>query len=211
MQVVDSEIVIPLKYKPRLKKILIRSCVFLVFLVGIFTYLILLSSYTAARTSRFPEIQNTTHTIMVLSIVFLFLILLFYGLLFIYLIRKLRGPSPQLRINREGIFTSHDSFLIRWEEVKELSPSTYMSYPLLRIIPWDSESLVSRAKASSGRLRCFLIDISQFIARRSTSLAPLAIPQQALPISIGELMTAIQEHFAPELRKYHITMLGSQS
>ncbi|MBA2678903.1 MAG: hypothetical protein H0U76_10990 [Ktedonobacteraceae bacterium] len=174
-------------------------------------YSLVSTAQMAARESRFPDFQNEAHQEVVFGTVFLVLMLLVYGLFFVGTIRRLRGPSAQLRISHEGIFTSFDAFLLRWEEIKELSPAIFLGYPLLRIVPCDAESVVARASVSARGLRRLLLNLNWLITRDSKTLSPLNISQRALPISIDELMAAIQEHFAIELRAYHVTVRGWQN
>ncbi|MDQ2905926.1 MAG: hypothetical protein M3Y81_20580 [Chloroflexota bacterium] len=211
MQVIDSEIVITFKYKSRLRNSLILSCVVCVFSVGGIFYLLVSAAQMATRESRFPDFQNEAHQEVVFGTIFLVLMLLVYGLFFVDTIRKLRGPSAQLRISHEGIFMLFDAFLMRWEEIKEVSPSIFLGYPLLRIVPCDAESVVARASASARGFRSLLLKLNWLITRDSKTLSPLNISQRALPISIDELISAIQEHFAIELRAYHITVRGWQN
>ena len=115
-----------------------------------------------------------------------------------------------VRINHEGIFTSRDSFLFKWVEIKELALSTFMGVPLLRIVPWDLTEVAGRAKASVGPFYRFGINLTLMLFGHSKSLAPIGISQMALPISIDKLLTAIQEHFGAELHEYRITVRGWQ-
>jgi len=123
--------------------------------------------------------------------------------------RSTRSPH-QVRINHEGIFTSRDSFLIKWGEIKELSPATFLGSPYLQIVPWDLTEVAERAKVSSGRLLRFGVNLTLLLFGRSKSPAPIGISQRALPISIDELLAAIQEHFAPQLLEHRITVRRSQ-
>jgi len=108
-----------------------------------------------------------------------------------FLIRQLRAPSPDVRITHEGIFTSHDSFLITWAEIEELSLATWMGSPYLRIVPRNLEAVAARAKASSRPWRRFAIDATLTFFPSTTSPAPLGLSQRALPISIRDLLMAI--------------------
>lgn len=218
MQIMESEIILPLKYKALSKGSFIFLGGLLVYVVALDLFLLNMASQAAARAkvtfASDPALaQNIAHqwtTEEIWIIAALVLELLIYGLFFAFQVRKLRTPSPSVRINREGIFTSRDSLLIKWAEIKELSPATFMGSPYLRIVPWNLAEVASRAKRSSGRFLRFGINLTLLLFGRSKSPAPIGLSQRALPISIDELLTAIQERFASELQEHHIVVRRSQ-
>lgn len=209
MQVFESEIVIPLTYRPRVKAFfpLIGA---LLFFVLFFIIWIVEGFWLAAGASRFPDIQQNFYQEMIIGGLVFAIILVLYGLFFSFIKRQKPASPPYIRIDHEGIFTSRASFLIRWAEIKELSPATFMGSPYLRIVPWDLAEVASRAKVSSGRFFRFWINLTLLLFGRSKSPAPIGIYQIALPISIDGLLTTIQERFAPELHEHHIMVRRSE-
>ncbi|EFH82779.1 STM3941 family protein [Ktedonobacter racemifer] len=191
MQVFQDEIVIPLitvQDQPTPK--FIRSRLFwiaLVFGIGFFSVRIFLR--LAADTQE-----------MMFDIWGLVFLLLMCGALLTQLIRKLRSHSSYLHINHKGIFTSRDSFLIRWAEIKALSPSTFMGSPFLMIVLWNREEVLSRSKVALNPFTRFTL------FRYLNSSLPFGFSQRILPISIDELLTTIQERFATELREHSIAI-----
>lgn len=153
-----------------------------------------------------------TNVLVALCIVLIVLAILLplIALLTITLQARSTHSPHQVRINHEGIFTSRDSFLIKWAEIKELSPAMFLGSPYLQIVPWDLAEVAKRAKVSSGRFQRFGINLTVLLFGRSKSLAPIGISQVVLPISIDELLTAIQERFASELQEHHIVVQRSQ-
>ena len=185
------------------------------YVVGLFLFLIIMASQSAARakviSAHYTLIEDTTSrwtTLEIVGIAALVLMLLSYGILFTFLIRQLRAPSAYVRINHEGIFTSRDSFLIKWAEIQELSFATFRGLPYLRIVPWDLQEVAARAKASSRPSMRFGINVTLRLSPRSKS--PIGLSQMVLPIPIHELLTAIQEQFGTQLREHHILMQGSE-
>lgn len=209
MQVFEFEIVIPLMHKPRVKTFL-PPVGALVFFALFFFFWIVEGLWLAAGASRFPDIQQNFHQQMIIGGIVFAVVLVLYGLFFSFIKRQKRTPPPYVRVNQEGIFTSRDSFLIKWAEIKELSPATFMGSSYLRIVPWNLAEVASRAKASSGRFLRFGINFTLLLFGRSKAPVPIGISQMALPISIDELLTAIQEHFDTELREHHILVQGRQ-
>jgi hypothetical protein len=209
MQITESEIVIPLKYKERLKAPLIILCGFLAYFIALCIFLINLT--LKQTSSQFPDIRNDAHNTMLFEVCAFIFIVILYSMLFAFFIRRLRAPSPYVCINHEGIFTSRDSFLIKWREIRELSLATFMGSPYLRIVPWNGEEIATRAKASSRLSMRFAIDATVMLFRRSKSPAPIGLSQMVLPISIQELLVAIQEHFGTELREHHILIQNTQN
>jgi hypothetical protein len=210
MQIFESEIVIHLNYKPRFKRMLIEFCVFFAIYTGGFSFLLISELQMVDRTSNFPAIQHTAQQNIGQAVIGLFLGLLLFGLISLFLIRQMRAPSPYMRISDEGIFTSGDSLLIYWSEIKELSRSTFMGFPFLRIVTWNLEEVASRAKASSRPLFRFGINITLGIFTLLKSPAPIGIYQMSLPVSIDKLLTTIHERFAAKLRENRITVRGWQ-
>ncbi len=219
MQVIESEIVIPLKYKSNLKGSLIVLCVMLVYFVGLSLFLIIMASQAAAKAKvtfandpvMAEDIAHQWITQEIWGIIMLVLMLFLYCIVFTFMIRKLRAPSPYVRISHEGVFTSRDSLLIKWAEIKELSLAIFMGSPYLRIVPWNVEEVAARAKASSRPLIRFGINITLMFFRHAKSRAPIGLSQRALPISINELLTAIEEQFGAELREHHILVGNGRS
>ncbi len=209
MQVLESEIVIPLAYRSRTKT-WFPPIGTLVFLVFFFIIWIGEGLWLAAGASRFPDIQQNFHQGMIIGSVVFVVILILYGLVFAFRTRQKHTSPPYVRINHEGIFTSRDSLLIKWAEIKALSPATFLGTPYLQVVPWNLAEVASRAKRSSGRFLRFGIHLTLLLFGRMKSPATIGISQMALPISIGELLAAIQEHFAPELLEHRITVGRSQ-
>lgn len=208
MQVLESAIVISLIDKPHAKTFFPpRSA--LLFLTLFFLLWIGEGLWLATGASRFPDIQqNFYHEMIIGGLVFAGILTL-YGA-FAFRKRDKRTTPPYVRIDQEGIFTSRDSFLFKWAEIKELSLTTYMGSPFLRIVPWNLAEVASRAKRSSGPFLRFGINLTLLLFGRSKS-PPIGLGQVALPIPIDEMLTAIQERFASELREHHIMVRRSQS
>ena len=219
MQVFEAEIVIPLtthrplpvkreKRSPRRQ--LLFTCFESAFMLGLGIFLLLSSS--GLKTSHGAPAPGT-NVLFALCIVLIVLAILLplLTLLTITLQARSARSSHQVRINHEGIFTSRDSFLIKWAEIKELSPATFLGSPYLQIVPWDLAEVAERAKVSSGRFLRFGINLTLLLFGRSKSPAPIGISQKVLPIAIDELLTTIQERFAPELHEHHIIVRRSES
>src|ERR1700737_2521510 len=113
MQVFESEIVIPLMYKPRVKTFF-PPVGALVFFALFFVLWIVEGFWLAAGASRFPDIQQNFHQEMIIGGIVCAVILVLYGILFSFINRQKHTPSPYVRVNHEGIFTSRDSYLIKW-------------------------------------------------------------------------------------------------
>ncbi|MBO0791386.1 MAG: hypothetical protein J2P36_10610 [Ktedonobacteraceae bacterium] len=178
MQIVESEIVIPLKRQPDPKALVFLSVAALILIIGQFIYsstIPLFNKSTAAR-----DIQSDV-------VAFVFMLVAF-GVLLTVSIRQIRAPSPYLRVSHEGIFTSRGVFLIRWADIKELSAPTRGHSHHLRIVLRNIREVNARANLYS---RSFILT---------------GIDERTLPISIDELLTTIQERFATELHEHHITI-----
>jgi hypothetical protein len=149
--------------------------------------------------------------------------ILLIGLAILFLLGSmvlLQNERYFIRIDREGFCFSHlfgvalVPTVVKWSEISTLLPYTLTSLgrsiPVLGIVPYDPEALLARLV--NGRSRNVLAHVvSQMnlaFYRRSSALTPLNIPQVILPISIDALIAMIQEHFAAELREYHITVRG---
>lgn len=177
MKVYESEIVIPLKRRPDLKPWFILLCISLPVMIGQFIYWAIWEHGMAASAG---DIESS-----VFAFVFM---LVTWGVLLTLCLRQMRAPLPYIRINHEGIFASEGSFLIRWTDIKELSPPTRRRSHFLRIVVRDIREVNSRANILS---RTFLL---------------AGIDERTLPVSMDELLTTIQERFATELREHSITI-----
>lgn len=218
MQVFEAEIVIPLtaqrplpgkreKRSPRRQFLFI--CFECAFMLGLGIFLLLSSSGLKTSHGAPAPGADVLFALCIVLIVLAILLLLITLLTITLQARSTRSPH-QVRINHEGIFTSRDSFLIKWAEIKELSPATFLGSPYLQIVPWDLAEVAERAKVSSGRFLHFEINLTLLLFGRSKSPAPIGISQRVLPISIDELLTAIQERFASELHEYQVVVRRSQ-
>lgn len=177
MQIYEAEIVIPLKRRLDPKVWFIVSCTGLLLSIGQFIYWAIWEHGMAASAG---DIESS-----IFAFVFM---LVTWGVLLTLFFRQMRAPLPYIRINHEGIFTSEGSFLIRWTDIKELSPPTRQRSHFLRIVVRDIREVSARANIRS---RTFLL---------------AGIDERTLPISMDELLTTIQEHFATELREHSITI-----
>lgn len=218
MQVFETEIVIPLtahmplplkrgKRSPRRQ--LLFACMESAFGIGFGIFLLLSSSGLKTSHGAPAPGTNVLFALCIVLIVLAILLPLISLLTITLQARSTRSPH-QVSINHEGIFTSRDSFLIKWAEIKELSPATFLGSPYLQIVPWDLAEVAERAKVSSGRSLRFGINLTLLLFGHSKSPAPIGLSQRVLPISIDELLTAIQERFASELNEHHIVVRRSQ-
>lgn len=201
MQIVEKEMVISLRYHTRLKALCIQMSVIFLLSMGICAYLILM---TLRNQSLYP--QGRDNSLIIFSAIMTFFIFMIQILNFLFLRRRMRDPAPYLRINQEGIFTSHDSLLIKWAEIKELSLSTLMGTPYLRIGLWNLDEVAARAKTSSKAFVRWNFALAQLFFRHAKSPTPLGITQRALPIPVNELLNAIQAQFTAELYEHRISV-----
>jgi hypothetical protein len=133
-------------------------------------------------------------------------------------IRGLRTGPQQLRISHEGILYSYILPLsIRWDEIITLIPST-SGIPGLYIVVKDEMAIVTRfldLHAIQGWERIYYRVMTRIGIWFSRSVfhtpSSLAFTEQVLPITIGNLVAIIQEHFASELREYHISIEKSSA
>lgn len=110
----------------------------------------------------------------------------FFGLCFIYAIYRLLKPQPSLVINREGIFDNASAVgagLIRWQEIAELIPYSFMGQQFLGIVPVNVDEILARQSC----IKRMVVKMNQALVQ-----APFNIPQNILPISIDELMYTIE-------------------
>lgn len=210
MQVAESEIVIAVSYKSYYRRLFLVSSVSVVCFIGLFIFTMNILLQADANASGLPAFQESFRQGIGVSVGLLVFILMLYSIFLIILTRRIRVPSPDLRISHEGIFTSPNAFLIRWSEIRELSQATFMGSPSLQIVLRNGEAVASRAKASTRPSVRFLLPLAVRSVRPWKSATLMAVSQMALPVSIDELLTTIQEHLAPELREHHITVRGSQ-
>lgn len=207
MQIAESEIVIAVTYRSYYKRVFLISSVAVVCFIGLFIVMMNRLVSTGANIGHLPAFQERFHQEILVFTGFLVFILVLYSLTLIILIRQTRVPSPDLRINQEGIYTSPSALLIRWSEIRVISRASILGSPYLQIVLCKRDGVISRAKASSRPSVRWSIPLALM-----TSKSPvlMAVTQLALPVSVDELLTTIQEHFAPELREHHITVRGSQ-
>lgn len=208
MQATESELVIAANYRPYYRRLFfLVSLTYLlgiVVMLGFLLYFIHLDTSVPGLPDLQEHLQETRQHGILLFAGFLVFFLALYGL-FVPLYRhRIREADCVFRVTQEGISICPAALLIRWSEIKTLSerklPLIGMTY--LQVAFQKGAGFSERIQASSA---------SPFV-RRSIALGVLlskppsltAVVEPALPISIGELLTNIQEQFAPSLRAHHI-------
>lgn len=208
MQASESELVIAANYRPYYRRLFLLGS--LADLFGIVVFLVFLLYFIHLDTPAYglpviqEHLQEEKQQGILLFAGFLVLFLALYGLLVLSYRYRMRGADSVFRVTQEGISICPNALLIRWSEIKTLSqrklPLIGMAY--LQVVLHSGAGVYTRVQASSA---------SPFV-RRSIALAVLlsrtpsltAVVGPALPISIEELLTTIQEQFAPYLREHHI-------
>jgi|SRR5579859_5927298 len=135
--------------------------------------------------------------------------------------RNSHAPVAHLSISHQGIFICNFLFVfIRWDEISALVPYSQDSKGAPRrlgIVLQDSKAVLARFLEENSRnfwqraLYSFLVKISAWFLRFSKAPSLLYIGQEVLPISIDELVMALQERFATELCEYHISVYSGNN
>lgn len=130
--------------------------------------------------------------------------------------RTSHTPVAHLSISHQGIFLCNFLFVfIRWDEISALVPYSQDSkgaYQHLGIVLRDTETVLARFLEENSRniwqkaLYSILIKPSVWLFHFSKDPSLLFLSQEVLPISIDELVMALQERFATELSEYHISV-----
>jgi hypothetical protein len=111
-----------------------------------------------------------------------------FGLLFIYACYRLLKSTPVVIVDQTGV-TDNASFwsagLIRWEEIKKIFIFNHMTKRYIGIILFDINTLLSRQSA----IKRSIIKYTQ-----KQMSAPIAIPEDALPMSADNLLAKIQKY-----------------
>jgi hypothetical protein len=217
VQVTEVEMIIPLidpLKKPSTRRLPIyTSIVGVLGLVGCFLLIYVFPS--PVRTADGSLVPDTgQHMLDTLLMVLVILDILGSALLLLLQARRLRTPH-HIRINQEGIFYSYYLFtFVKWDEIAAFVPhkGNNAGGPfVLSIVLRDETTVIARFLEANSKniwqktLYCFLTRASLWFSHTSNAPSPLSLHQSVLPLSIDELITAIQERFATELREYHIT------
>lgn len=128
--------------------------------------------------------------------------------------RTSHAPLSYLSISHEGIFLSHILFVfVPWNEIAALVPywkNNEGNPQYLGIVLRDEKMVRKRFIQENARnswqraLYSFLVGVNAWLLRLGRAPSSLSIDQDSIPISIDELIMAIREKFAAELREYHI-------
>jgi hypothetical protein len=116
----------------------------------------------------------------------------FFGLIFLFSLKKLLWPTPAVVINAEGIFDDASLLgggMIRWEEIGELVPYEYSGSKMLGVVPKNPEMFLFRQSLPK---RMFMR------LNMKMAPAPIAIPQAILPMSVDDLLLRIKEFYQPQ-------------
>src|SRR4026208_2291892 len=110
----------------------------------------------------------------------------FFSLCLVYAIYRLAVRRPAVVVNHEGIFDNASvagAGLLRWEEIANIFPYDYMGQRMLGINLVNEAAILARQPA-----------IKRALTRMNKKIAaPFAIPQNPLPISVGELLVEIRK------------------
>ncbi|HLV99034.1 MAG TPA: hypothetical protein VKT82_10180 [Ktedonobacterales bacterium] len=212
MQAPEPELVIATNYRLYYQRVFLL-CSLAVLLGSVFCLCLLLFFilYLGVPTDTLPAIQEQARETRQQGImefaVGLVLLLALYGLFALLIRDRMRNTDTAFRATQEGIYTSPNALLIRWSEIRTLS---YRVLPLmgsayLRVVLWRGTGVYARALASSAspsvRISLALASLTAFL---SPSPTLVVVVEAALPISLEELLTTIQEQFALQLREHHI-------
>jgi hypothetical protein len=121
----------------------------------------------------------------VLLVLISYLVVLLFGLGFLYAAYRLCVPKPLLVISDEGLYDNASAVgagMLRWEEIAEVFRYEFANQRFIGIVPVDVEAVVAR----QPRLKRMMAKLNG-----GMSPSPFNIPQLMLPLPIDELYVLI--------------------
>ncbi len=194
MQLAEQEIILPLKKAPLLAPMLIISVLNLIILP-----LNLWNTFTTLMREGVSGLTITLIAAVAASFVA-------YGWYVIFFARKLRAPTPTLRVSHEGIFFSA---LIPWDEITVIYPHlTTLDEAKLRIAVRDYDAYCARylEENRSSIVARSVLRVIFWLSRHTGQQTYVDIPGYLLPLSVYELIPEIRARFAAELQEYDISI-----
>lgn len=119
----------------------------------------------------------------------------FFGLCLLYVLYRLVVRKPSLIVSEEGIVDNASATgagPVGWDEMAEIRPTDVSGKAMLGIVPHDEERILARQNPIKRAIMSINRNMTGFV---------ILIPENALPMSIDELLAAIQRFpQAPPLR-----------
>ena len=115
--------------------------------------------------------------------------ILFFGLCGAYATYRIVRPQPAVVINGEGIFDNASGLgvgWIRWDEIADLQEYQFKGQTFLGVLPRDLDRLLAKQPAWKR---------SALRANLALGIAPINIPQVALPMRVSELLREIRSRY----------------
>lgn len=116
---------------------------------------------------------------------------LFFGICFFFILRKIGDKSPGLVISDEGIFDNSSGVSggeIKWEEIKDISVTRISGQKLIMLQLRNPQNYINK-QTSSFKRKMMTINYRRYGT-------PVSISSNGLKISFAELLSTLKEKLA---------------